>query len=177
MAPREDPRTDRERRALILARLIEKERGRLLSQARRHSTRPEDAEDALGEASVQFLRFYPGPAGPDALHWMLTVIRRSAWEIGRRRRRQEVRDFEAEAEATGGVDPVERVARSEEAAEMAAAISSLKPDERAALLLFGLGLSYLEIAELRGWSLTKVRRLIREGRGKARRHREGGVNP
>ena len=176
MAPREDPRTDHQRRALILAELLATERGRLLVQARRHSGRPEDAEDALGEASVQFLRFYPGPAGPDALYWMLTVVRRSAWEIGRRRRRNEARDIAAEVEAAGGVDPMERVARSEEAAEMAAAISSLKPDERAALLLFGLGLSYREIAELRGWSLTKVRRLIREGRAKARRHREGGVN-
>ncbi len=177
MAPREDPRTDRERRALILAEVLEAQRGRLLAQARRHSVRPEDAEDALGEASVQFLRFYPGPAGPDALHWMLTVVRRSAWEIGRRRRRREARDVTAEVEPAGGIDPLERVARSEEAAEIAAAINSLKPDERAALLLFGLGLPYREIAELRGWSLTKVRRLIREGRAKARRRREGGVNP
>lgn len=177
MAPREDPRTEQERRALILAELLAQERGRLLAQARRHSTRPEDAEDALGDASVQFLRFFPGPAGPDALHWMLTVVKRSAWEIGRRRRRREARDVTAGVDPAGEVDPVEWVARSEEAAAMAAAISSLKPDERAALLLFGLGLSYKEIAELRGWSLIKVRRLIREGRAKARRHREGGVNP
>lgn len=177
MAPREEPRTEAERRAAILGELLATERPRLLAQARRHSTRPEDAEDALGDASVQFLRFYPGPAGPDALHWMLTVLRRSAWEIGRRRRLREARDVGVEVEATVGVDPLEWVARSEEAAEMAAAISSLKPDERAALLLFGLGLSYREIAELRGWSLTKVRRLIREGRAKARRRREGGVNP
>lgn len=177
MAPREDPRTEHERRALILAELLAEERGRLLAQARRHSMRPEDVEDALGDASVQFLRFYPGPAGPDALHWMLTVVRRSAWELGRRRRRHEARGVVVEIDPAGGVDPVERFARSEEAAEMAAAISALKPDERAALLLFGLGLSYREIAELRGWSLTKVRRLIREGRAKARRDRKGGVNP
>lgn len=177
MAPREDPRTEQERRALILAELLAGERGRLLSQARRHSLRAEDAEDALGDASVQFLRFYSGPSGPDALHWMLTVVRRSAWDIGRRRRRRETRDVTAEVDPAGGMDPLEWVARSEEAAGMAAAISSLKSDERTALLLFGRGLSYREIADLRGWSLTKVRRLIREGRAKARRHREGGVNP
>ena len=176
MAPREDPRTEQERRALILAELLAGERGRLLAQARRHSTRPEDADEALGDASVQFLRFYPGPAGPDALHWMLTVVRRSAWEIGRRRRRHEAREVTVEVEPAGGLDPVERVSRSEEAAGLAAAIFSLKADERAALLLFGLGLSYKEIAEQRDWSLVKVRRLIREGRAKARRHHEGGVN-
>ena len=177
MAPREDPRTDRERRALILAELLEGQRGRLLAQARRHSVRFEDAEDALGEASVQFLRFYPGPAGPDALHWMLTVVRRSAWEIGRRRRRREARDVAADVEPPGGPDPLERVARSEEAAELAAAINSLKPDERAALLLFGLGLPYKEIAELRGWEPDQGEAPDPRGPGEGAEAPRRGVNP
>ena len=42
--------------------------------------------------------------------------------------------------------------RSEETARVVEAIAQLKPDERTALILLGLGCSYKEIAELRGWS-------------------------
>lgn len=177
MAPRETPRSESERRAAILAELLATGRPRLLAQARRHSTRPEDAEDALGDALVQFLRFYPGPPGDDALHWMLTVVKRAAWEIARRRRDHEAEDVSASLEIIGGADPAELAERSEEAAEIAAAIRALKPEERDALLLRGLGLSHGEIADLRGWSLTKVRRLLREGRAKVRKGRGRGVKP
>lgn len=177
MAPRKEPRTESERRAAILAELLVTERPRLLAQARRHSTRSEDAEDALGDASVQFLRHYPGPAGDDALHWMLTVVKRAGWEITRRWRDREAEDVGASPEVVGGADPAELAERSEEAAEVAAAIRALKPEERDALLLRGLGLSHDEIADLRGWSLTKVRRLLREGRAKVRKGKGRGVNP
>jgi RNA polymerase sigma factor (sigma-70 family) len=177
MAPREEPRTEAERRAAILGEMLATERPRLLAQARRHSSRSEDAEDALGDASVQFLRHYSGPPGDEALHWMLTVVKRSAWQIARRRRNREAEDVTANLEAAGGADPAELAERSEEATEIAAAITALKPDERAALLLRGLGLSHGEIAELRAWSLTKVRRLLREGRAKVRERRGRGVNP
>ena len=54
-----------------------------MRQARFHSRRHEDAEDALNDACVQFLRFYDGPAGDEALRWMLLVIKRAAWAITR----------------------------------------------------------------------------------------------
>jgi DNA-directed RNA polymerase specialized sigma24 family protein len=63
----------------------------LLRQARFHSHRIEDAEDALSDACVQFLRFYDGPAGEDALRWMLLVVKRAAWAIGRRGASREAR--------------------------------------------------------------------------------------
>ena len=55
-----------------------------MRQARYHSRRHEDADDALSDACVQFLRFYDGPPGDDALRWMLLVIKRCAWAIRRR---------------------------------------------------------------------------------------------
>lgn len=52
---------------------------------------------------------------------------------------------------------------------MWAAIERLAPDERTALLLFGMGYSYREIARLRGWSLAKVNRRLNDGRARVRR--------
>jgi DNA-directed RNA polymerase specialized sigma24 family protein len=53
-------------------------------------------------------------------------------------------------------------------------LAQLKPDERTALLLFGLGYSYHEIGERRGWSYTKVNRAITEGRAALRRGQHAG---
>ena len=48
---------------------------------------------------------------------------------------------------------------------------ALKPDQRTALILLGLGCSYAEIGALRGWTYTKVNRCISEGRAALRRRR------
>jgi DNA-directed RNA polymerase specialized sigma24 family protein len=53
-------------------------------------------------------------------------------------------------------------------AERKRLINELKPDERTALLLLGLGYSYEEIGSGRGWSYTKVNRCIAEGRAELR---------
>jgi len=172
------------RRARALEHLLRDKRGRLLRQARLHSRRAQDAEDALSDACVQFLRFYEGPAGEDALHWMLLVVKRSAWAIQRkaatreRHHRGRVDDPLAglhEAAALGESDgPHELAERAEETARLTGAIDRLKPDERTALILRGLGCSREEIAALRGWSLTKVRRCLREGRARVREMQEEG---
>lgn len=185
MAPRPQSATRQtEDRAQILDRLLRCERTQLLRQVRFHSRRPEDAEDALSDACVQFLRFYDGPAGTDALRWMLVVTKRCAWAIARRNGARESRiKVIADQDASdrieivvrdAGAGPAETVERSEETAEVVELIERLKPDERTALILFGLGCSYAEIGELRGWSATKVRRCIQEGRACVGKMRERG---
>ena len=74
MATQPQSRDGEERRARALDQLLRSERRSLARQARFHSRRPEDAEDALSDACVQFLRFYDGPAGDDALRWMMLVV-------------------------------------------------------------------------------------------------------
>ena len=173
------------RRAHALDLLLRSERGALLRQARHHSRRSQDAEDALSDACVQFLRFYDGPAGEDALHWMLLVVKRAAWAIQRKARTRErhhraavgdplcrLREVAALGESVG---PEELAERAEETARLTWAIERLKPDERTALILRGLGCSREEIAALRGWSLTKVRRCLREGRARVREMQEEGA--
>lgn len=146
-----------------------------MRQARSHSRRLEDAEDALNDACVQFLRFYEGPAGEDALRWMLLVIKRIAWAIGRRAAEREAHHRPAEAEAlevaipAEAPGPAELVERAETTAQIVELIEQLKPDERTALILLGLGCSYAEIGELRGWSRAKVHRCLKEGRARVRR--------
>jgi DNA-directed RNA polymerase specialized sigma24 family protein len=68
-------------------------------------------------------------------------------------------------------DPQEMIERSERCQADLAAVDRLKPDERTALLLLGLGYSYQEIAETQGWTHTKVNRCIAEGRTTLRRAR------
>lgn len=158
----------------MLDRLLRAERRSLVRQARFHSRRPEDAEDALSDACVQFLRFYDGPPGDDALRWMLLVVKRSAWATTRQRTAREARyrlavtAEPAFAVPEARIGPAELVERAEDTARVIELIERLKPDERAALILLGLGCSYAEIGELRGWRRAKVHRCLKEGRARVR---------
>jgi RNA polymerase sigma factor (sigma-70 family) len=172
---------EQERRARVLGRLLATRGEHLGRQVRRHSPRVEDAEDALADACVQFMRHYTGPSSlDDALRWMLLVCKRCAWEIARqRRKRDEIAPRLSLDEVGEGVvptvnDAAELVERGEEVNEVTAAIDGLAPDERAALLLFGLGFSYQEIAARQGWSYAKVHRRLSDGRARVRRMLEGG---
>ena len=117
------------------------------------------------------------------MRWMLVVCKRCAWAIGRRRRSREgyqvAADERAGEEAAivareGGLGPAELIERYEDTARVIELIEQLKPDERTALILLGLGCTYKEIGELRGWSATKVRRCISEGRARVREMGERG---
>ena len=148
-----------------------------MHQARSHSRRPEDADDALSDACVQFLRFYNGQAGEEALRWMLLVVKRCAWAIRRKGVARESRHLivlrEGERSETIVPDersgPAELAERAEETAKVLALVEQLKPDERTALILLGLGCTYAEICELRGWSRTKLHRCLNEGRARVRK--------
>lgn len=179
MAPQpQSPRNQAQCRAQILDQLLRSERDRLLRQVRLHSRRRQDAEDALSDACVQFLRYYDGPPGEPALYWMLLVTKRCAWAITRQARLREDRSQFVPIERAGEelaivvreerIGPAELVERSEETARVIESIEQLKPDERTALILLGLGCSYAEIAELRGWSSRKVNRCVSEGRARVR---------
>jgi DNA-directed RNA polymerase specialized sigma24 family protein len=126
---------------------------------------------------------YDGPPGTDALRWMLIVLKRCAWGIGERERRQRgcvslerlSRDGERGLAPPRGEeergDPHLSAERAERSAADLAALDRLKPDERTALLLLGLGYSYAEIAEAQGWTHTKVNRCLAEGRAALRAER------
>jgi len=145
----------------------------LRQQARRHAELAEDAEDALQSACVLFIERYRGDCEP--LAWLYTTVKREAWGMRRKvSRRREVsldcprgEDCEqAWVEAIPSDCPTceELAIRKEEVGERGELIARLKPDQRRALGLLAVGLSYAEICELTGWTYTKVNRSIAEGR-------------
>jgi RNA polymerase sigma factor (sigma-70 family) len=185
MAPQpQSARSERAQRARILEQLLREKHSQLLRQARRNSRGAESAEDALSDACVQFMRCYDAGSGRDPLPWMLVVVKRCAWAIERSTaRRESVYRVSGGEPCVEGLElvaveersgPAERVERSEEVTQLTALIEELKPDERTALILLGLGCSYTEIAQLRGWSLTKVNRCLSEGKAKVRKQLRRG---
>jgi DNA-directed RNA polymerase specialized sigma24 family protein len=105
---------------------------------------------------------------------MQVAVKHRAWEQGRNRRARLARTAGEWADGPGrqlmarGADPGERVERAEAVEQFFAALAKLKPDERTALLLFGLGCSYREICERQGWTYAKVNRCIAGGRAALR---------
>lgn len=162
----------------ILERLLVRDGGQLRRVARANSLNAADAEDALQEGCVAFMRFYEG-GEQGALAWLRLVIKRFAWQIGSQARRR------GSAQYVVTVEPAERTAeevvladeragteelveRGEAAERRIGLLEQLKPDERTTLILIGLGATYREIGELRGWTQTKINRCATEGRARLR---------
>lgn len=168
-----------QRRARILERALAEGRAALPVQADRHAPQQADADDALQEACLQFLRYYDGPPGEPALRWLMLCVKHRGWEIAKRRNARE--SFEGVG-ATDAYDPArpllhilserpepaECVERKERVDAFFRALGELKPDQRTALLLLGLGYSYREIGERQSWSHTKINRCLAEGRAALR---------
>ncbi len=174
---RPSPR-QRERNAELLAGLLQRDEHRLKRQAFRHSEVADDVDDVLQAAYLLFLERYRGVGEP--LAWLYTTVKREAWSLRRRSsRHKECSLTVASSQGNGEIDltdalptdapgPAERVERDELQTERLQALAELKPDERRALGLLALGLSYAEICETTGWTHTKVNRCLSEGRAKLR---------
>jgi RNA polymerase sigma factor (sigma-70 family) len=185
--PKSRESVDHERNAALLMELLTQAGSQLRSQARRNARNATDAEDALQDACVQFLRHYAGPAKRSAaLPWMLLVVKRCAWQNGHRLRREEP-SFEAGVpegtESQAGAlcpryrGPEELVQAQAELDDRRELLKHLKRDERRAIILVGLGFSYKEICERYGWTHTKINRCLSEGRAALRKMEEGRHEP
>jgi RNA polymerase sigma factor (sigma-70 family) len=167
-----------ERKAELLERLMRRHWGTLIRQAGFHSESTADADDALSDASVQFLRRFPGNDDKEALRWMLVVVKRCAWEMTSRRRRRREATEEVFDLARGRRGPEEMAEVGEEVERFLAALATLKPDESRTLLLIAAGYRYVEVGRICGWSQTKVNRCAAEGRLRLRKLlTEGGEIP
>jgi RNA polymerase sigma factor (sigma-70 family) len=180
MASRPQPPGPDAGRAALLDRLLHRHGARLRRQARRNSSSAADAEDALQDACIQFLRSYNAPLELSAaLPWLLLAVKHSAWKLGARRRRCEALvaltctdSADDERPALTVLDerpgPAERAERFEHLTGCIALLQRLKPDERTAIVLHALGYSYREIMAHQGWTYTKVNRCLVEGRAALR---------
>jgi RNA polymerase sigma factor (sigma-70 family) len=170
---------ERERNAQLLNELLKRDEHKLRRQAWRHSEVVDDIDDALQSAYLLFIERYRGVGEP--LAWLYTTVKREAWSIrrgGSRRHERSFNSFQANGSEyefdladvlpTDAAGPAERFERDEAVCERRQALAELKPDERRALWLLGLGLSYVEIGEVTGWTHTKINRCISEGRSALR---------
>jgi RNA polymerase sigma factor (sigma-70 family) len=139
----------------------------LRRHARRHAESDADAEDALADACVSFLRAYPGAPGDDAARYMMTVVRHAAWEIRRRRRLAAEKELEASRPPAAVADVGHLLIPAD--GELSALLSAIDAEERKALLLLALGYANEEIAAICRWSPRKARRRISTGRRRLRK--------
>ena len=167
------PMLQRERRRPVRAEvdeaaleLLARHGSRILAIARRYAATPEDAEDAYQRAFEILLTKAPTTREEELVPWLKTVVKHEAFALRRQRDRHspvtddgELGDRGTPAGATH--DQAERMERLHQGAE---ALRRLKPQEMRALLLKAEGYSYAEIAEMTGWSYTKVNRCLTEGR-------------
>ncbi len=177
------PQCPATRRQQLLVQLLARDGERLRNQARHHAPSVVDAEDAIQDACIAFLRHFT--ASPQAaLPWMMVVVRHCAWKIAARRRGREAPiapnptdAFDPSGQLFALLDDRPGPAEQLELAERIELLEALKPDERAALVLFALGYSYKEIAARQGWTFTKVNRCVSEGRAALRGLVAKGVKP
>jgi RNA polymerase sigma factor (sigma-70 family) len=160
----------------LATELYAQRRDYLLAIARRNAVNAADAEEALQEAIVSFIRHFDPDRGAPPLAWLTLTLKRQCWR--QRREAHLDRHVGQEAERGGGelgfvlesvpspiTGPEELASRRDEARRR---LGRLKPDERAALILQAAGFSYHEIAERQGWSYTKTNRCVNEGRAALR---------
>jgi RNA polymerase sigma-70 factor (ECF subfamily) len=135
------------------------------------------ARDVVQET---FLRLCRAPAGEVAGHeaaWLYTVCRRAALDVRRKERRMTLITEDAavrfQAIPADSADPAISAERADSAGEVMRNLARLPENQKEAIVLkFGHGLSYKEIAEVTGHSVSNVGFLIHAGL-KAVRERMG----
>jgi RNA polymerase sigma factor (sigma-70 family) len=170
-----EPKSSAEVRELA-TELYREKRAYLLSIARYNATGEADAEEALQEAFVSFIRHFDPDRGAPPLAWLTLTLKRQCW----RQRREAHLDRHLGQEAERGGEelgfvlesvpspitgPEELAIRRDGARRR---LGCLKPDQRTALILQAAGYSYAEIGAGLGWSYTKVNRCVNEGRAALR---------
>lgn len=125
-----------------------------------------DAEDVTQEACLRAFKFFGTFRGGDARSWLLTIVRRSAWNwLQSNRRHDDAIEFDEELH--GGEDatpnPEAALTRAGDVETVRQAIATLPAVFREALVLRELeGCAYKEIAEIAGVPIgTVMSRLTR----------------
>jgi RNA polymerase sigma factor (sigma-70 family) len=155
--------------AARVAAIVIEHQETLLRTARRVSVCGDDAHDAVQRALEIYLRRLDTVSPATELAWLKVVVRNEALAVRKARLGAAGgEEVDPDAIASPAREPDERASSAERVARCAEALRRLKPDQARALLAKSLGLSYDEIAERFGWSLTKVNRCLVEGRARFR---------
>lgn len=163
----------------LAEQLYRTHRPQLIAVARRNCDDRGEAEEALHDAFILFIDHYDPSCGSPPLGWLILTLKRRCWATYQRRRLGRKLTGGEQRPAATHKTPPEAVDRHhqgpQESAELGEAVAAvhaqlarLRPSERRALTLLSLGYSYREICTVTGWTYTKVRRSIYEGRLKLR---------
>jgi RNA polymerase sigma factor (sigma-70 family) len=142
-------------------------------------------EDACQTAWTRLVRRDDISLDERGLSWLITVAIHEAHELGWRERTEapagtflpSASDTELPEPIADGRDVDDQVAARIQLAERRDDIRQLKPQERRALFLKGMGYSYAEIMTLTGATYTAVNRRITEGRAELRRSERERAEP
>jgi RNA polymerase sigma factor (sigma-70 family) len=127
-------------------------------------------EKLLGRADIDLTRY-------DAYRWIYTVAVRQAWALGPAQRREQPAgglsgtDDDAPEPPSHEPDIVDVIADRVDHAIVREVLLTLHWRERRELLLYAHGLSYQEIAQATGTSLTAVNRWLARGKKALRQAR------
>ena len=151
------------RRGVDPGELAASELRSITALARRLSLTPDDADEAVQRGLEILLRRAESLEAPTAGAWLRTVVKHEAFAVRAERLRLspvDPADFRHVADRHDVAEAASLLDRFKVASE---ALSGVKPGEAEALLLQAEGLTYKDIASDRGWTYTKVNRLINEG--------------
>jgi RNA polymerase sigma factor (sigma-70 family) len=159
---------------LLVVAVLQRHADLLLRASRSGSLCDDDAADAYQRGIEIFLRHARRLEADTAHRWLYRVIRNEAAAVRTQRLRilGPVAVDPAEIEARHLPSPEEQVIGRERLAHASEALGALKADELRALCLQACGQTYGEIAEISGWTRTKVNRALVEGRRRLLARRE-----
>src|SRR4029077_15877249 len=131
----------------------------------------DQASDCVQEAFFSAYRNLAGFRGGSVKSWLNRIAVNAAMDIQRARKRRPVQPYpELEDEswqppADESADPVTTALTMERSGVLNAALATITPDQRTAIVLFDVeGYDYQEIADMTGVSLGTVKSRIHRGR-------------
>ena len=148
-----------------IASAVARHEGRLILYAQRIVGDLAAARDVVQETFLKLCRAPRGDVEGHEAAWLYTVCRRTALDVKRKERRMAlITDDTAAAFESPAPDPAAATERSDAAAEVLRMLEKLPDNQKEAIVLkFGHGLSYKQIAEVTGHSVSNVGFLIHAG--------------
>jgi RNA polymerase sigma-70 factor (ECF subfamily) len=145
--------------------LVARHEGPLILYAQRLLGELARARDVVQETFLRLCRTRREQVAGHETAWLYTVCRRAALDVRRKERRMTLmNDQTAATFPSSSPDPALALERSESTADILRMLERLPENQKEAITLkFGHGLSYKEIAEITGLTVSNVGFLIHTG--------------